>query len=74
MNGKGTGGRFDFPSGASVITRCPGCGRPLFVSRAAWEVTSVELAEMLLICPARRGGWACKARVALRRKNEGRPT
>lgn len=74
MNGKTNGDRFDFPSGESVTTRCPCCGRPLFVSRSIWEETTVESAEVLVICPARRGGWACKQRVALRRKNEGRPT
>lgn len=66
------GTKQDFPDAPGHEVRCPLCGRLLFVGRAAWQFCAVEAAEIALLCPARRGGWACKKLVPLRRIDQER--
>ena len=47
--------------------RCDACNRLLFVSRTPWVPCSVADAEIVTICPARRGGFVCKRLVPLKR-------
>jgi hypothetical protein len=50
--------------------RCDACGRLLFVARVAWHPCAVTDAEIVTVCPARRGGFVCKRLVPLKRERD----
>lgn len=54
-----------FPDAPGHEVRCPRCNRLLFVARAPFVETAPERAGLVIVCPARRGGWSCKAVVCL---------
>jgi hypothetical protein len=51
--------------------RCDACGRLLFVAREPWQTCAVNDAEIVTICPARRGGFVCKRLIPLKRGSDG---